>query len=77
VLGAARDRQFGVEALSMTFSDGMEIRRVTKADGTELITLGLLLVNPNLEPVWASRQRVQTERGEFWVVSRHGLTAAW
>jgi hypothetical protein len=72
-LGAARARQFGVEALPMKFSDGMEVRRVTKVAGSEMLTLDLLLVNPNLEPVWASRERVRTERGEFWVVSREGL----
>jgi hypothetical protein len=73
VLGAARARQFGIEALPMKFSDGMEVRRVTKVAGSEMLTLDLLLVNPNLEPVWASRERVRTEHGEFWVVSREGL----
>lgn len=73
VLGVARARQFGIEALPMRFSDGMEVRRVTKVDGAEMLTLDLLLVNPNLEPVWTSRERIPTERGEFWVVSRQGL----
>jgi hypothetical protein len=73
VLGVARARQFGIEALPMRFSDGMEVRRMTKVDGTEMLTLDLLLVNPNLEPVWTSRERIPTERGEFWVVSRQGL----
>ena len=40
---------------------------------TVMLTLDLLLVNENLEPVWASRERVATERGDVWVVSRHGL----
>ena len=73
VLGVARARQFGIEALPMRFSDGMEVRRVTKVEGAEMLTLDLLLVNPNLEPVWTSRERIPTERGEFWVVSRQGL----
>jgi len=73
VLGVARARQFGIEALPMRFSDGMEVRRMTKVDGAEMLTLDLLLVNPNLEPVWTSRERVPTERGQFWVVSRQGL----
>ena len=38
-----------------------------------MLTLDLLLVNENLEPVWASRERVPTERGDVWVVSRRGL----
>ncbi len=57
----------------MKFSDGMEVRRVTKTEGAEMLTLDLLLVNQNLEPVWSSRERVLTERGELWVVSRDGL----
>ena len=73
LLGVARARQFGIEALPMRFSDGMEVRRVTKVDGAEMLTLDLLLVNPNLEPVWTARERIPTERGEFWVVSRQGL----
>ena len=73
VLGVARARQFGIDALPMKFSDGMEVRRVTKVEGAEMLTLDLLLVNPNLEPVWTSRERILTERGEFWVVSRQGL----
>jgi hypothetical protein len=73
LLGVARARQFGIEALPMRFSDGMEVRRMTKVDGAEMLTLDLLLVNPNLEPVWTSRERIPTERGEFWVVSRQGL----
>jgi len=73
VLGVARARQFGIEALPMRFNDGMEVRRMTKVDGAEMLTLDLLLVNQNLEPVWTSRERIPTERGEFWVVSRQGL----
>jgi hypothetical protein len=73
LLSIARARGFGIEALPMRFSDGMEVRRVTKAEGPDLLTLDLLLVNRNLEPVWASRERVPTEHGPFSVVSRDGL----
>ncbi len=73
VLGVARARRFGIEALPMKFSDGMEVRRVTKTEGADMLTLDLLLVNQNLESVWRSRERVFTERGEIWVVSREGL----
>jgi len=72
-LAVARARRFAIEALPITFSDGMQLRRVTKIEGSDMLTLDLLLVNPNLEPVWASRERVGTERGEVWVVSREGL----
>jgi hypothetical protein len=73
LLSVARARGFGIEALPMRFSDGMEVRRVTKAEGADLLTLDLLLVNPNLEPIWASRERVPSQRGDFSVVSRDGL----
>ena len=41
----------------MRFSDGLEVRRSSKADATVMLTLDLQLVNENLEPVWASRER--------------------
>ena len=72
-LEVARARGFRVQALPMRFSDGLEIRRSSKVDATVMLTLDLLLVNENLEPVWASRERVATERGDVWVVSRQGL----
>jgi len=72
-LGVARARGFRVEALPMKFSDGMEIRRTVKTEGADLLTLDLLLVDRNLESVWTSRERVRTERGDVWVVSRAGL----
>jgi hypothetical protein len=78
-LAAASARGFGVGALPRRFSDGLVVRRSTKVDAVELLTLDLLVVNENLESVWASRERVQTERGAVWVVSRAGLIGmkAW
>jgi hypothetical protein len=35
--------------------------------------LDFLLVDANLETVWSGRERVATERGHAWVVSRAGL----
>jgi hypothetical protein len=72
-LRVASARGFSVEALPMRFSDGLEVRRSSKVEAAEMLTLDLLLVNENLEPVWASRERVLTERGGVWVVSRRGL----
>jgi hypothetical protein len=73
VLGVARSRRFDIQALPMKFSNGLEVRRVTKAAGDDMLTLDLLLVDQNLEPVWTGRERIMTERGAFWVVSRQGL----
>jgi hypothetical protein len=72
-LEVASARGFGVQALPMRFSDGLEVRRTTKVEANEMLTLDLLLVNANLEPVWAGRERVLTGGGDIWVVSRAGL----
>jgi len=64
---------FSIEALPMSFHDGTEIRRVSKLGAGALLTLDLLLVTPNLEPVWSSRLRLPVEGGEIWVVGRDAL----
>jgi hypothetical protein len=73
VLAVARSRGFDLEALPMTFRDGMELRRVTRIAHGEALTLDLLLVNPNLVSVFDSRQRIATEAGPVTVVSRAAL----
>ena len=72
-LRVASARGFGVEAPPMRFSDGLEVRRSSKVEAQQMLTLDLHLVNENLAPVWAGRERVSTERGDVWVVSRRGL----
>ena len=60
-------------ALPMTFRDGMSLQRVSKIDDGALLTLDLLLVNDNLEPVWDSRRRFEVAGSPVWVVSREAL----
>jgi hypothetical protein len=72
-LTVARERGFTLDALPMRFSDGLELRRVSKIEGDETLTLDLLLVNPNLEDVWASRRAHATAFGEVVAVSREAL----
>jgi hypothetical protein len=75
-LAAAKDRGFDFEALPIRFSDGMELRRVTKIEDEgphETLTLDLLLVDHNLEEVWSSRRRLESELGAIWVISRDAL----
>jgi hypothetical protein len=74
-LAVARSRGFTAEASPMRFSDGLELRRVTKLQDEDALTLDLLFVNPSLEEVWSSRARVALEAGGAWVVSRQGLIA--
>jgi len=74
-LAVARESGFSVEALPMRFSDGMELRRITRIEGDESLTLDLLLVNETLLPVFEGRRRYATGGGEISVVSREGLIA--
>lgn len=69
----ARTLGFTFEAQPKRFSDGMEIRRLVKIVDQEALTLDLLLVNPNLEEIWASRRRVEASFAGAWVVSRDAL----
>ena len=69
----AKARGFGLEALPFTFSDGMELRRLTKVSGGDTLTLDLLLVNPNLESVWNSRTWTETDFGKVSVISLDAL----
>ncbi|HUP21932.1 MAG TPA: hypothetical protein VNB06_03220 [Thermoanaerobaculia bacterium] len=72
-LEIARGRGFTVAAAPMRFSDGQQLRRVTKLQGEDALTLDLLIVGPALEAVWAERVSVPLEDGSVWVVSRQGL----
>jgi len=69
----ARSVGFTLEALPIRFRDGMELRRLTKVADRHHLTLDLLLVDATLQPVWESRERVETEAGAFWVASREAL----
>ncbi|MCK6527956.1 nucleotidyltransferase family protein [Myxococcota bacterium] len=73
ILEVARPRGFVIEALPMTFRDGLQLRRVSRIEGEDLVTLDLLLLNPNLESAWQSRLRVATLAGPVTVVSRDAL----
>ena len=76
VVEQAKAQGFRFEALPIRFSDGMEVRRVTKIeaeDPYETLTIDLLLVNENLESVWESRRRLEADFGAMWVISRDAL----
>jgi hypothetical protein len=74
-LAAAARRGFDVRALPMTFRDGMQLQRVTRADGGALLSVDFILVNPNLEATWSSRRAHETSGRTLWVVSRDALIA--
>ncbi len=71
----ARALGFVFEAMPTRFSDGMELRRVTKISAGDALTVDLLLVGPLLETAWASRQRIRAEPHDLWVISRDALIA--
>ena len=76
VVEQTKAQGFRFEALPIRFSDGMEVRRVTKIeaeDPFETLTIDLLLVNENLESVWESRRRLEADFGAMWVISRDAL----
>jgi hypothetical protein len=73
IRAVAKERGFLLEAGPITFRDGMELRRLTKYQGSDLLTLDLILVNPTVEEAWRSRRRVPTLRGTLWVVDRQAL----
>lgn len=51
----------------------MRLYRVSKASGSDLLTLDLILVTPFIRPIWESRQLVSFEDRTIQVVSRDGL----
>lgn len=65
---------FTLEALPMTFSSsGITMHRVSRIDNGKLVSLDVLESAGPLAAVWESREKVETERGPIWVVSRQGL----
>ncbi|MEY4583310.1 MAG: hypothetical protein RL701_8013 [Pseudomonadota bacterium] len=72
---AVRSCGFTLEAMPMQFSDGMELRRVSKISGGQLMTVDFILVDRNLEVAWSGRERRQTDAVAITVVSRAALIA--
>lgn len=78
-LAAAATRGFVLEGGKLTFHTGTpderSMFRVSRAQGTHLLTLDLLLAGANDDPVWASRRTVEFQGRRVGVVSREGLIA--
>lgn len=74
VRSVARACGFVLESLPMKFSgSGIEIERVSKIVGADVLMLDLLIANDVLAPVFESRVRVPWGDKELPVVSRAGL----
>ena len=64
-IAAARRAGFTFEALPVQFNDGMRLRRVTRIEGGESLTLDFILADAPLQPAWASRRRYEAEDGRY------------
>jgi hypothetical protein len=76
-LRVAEQCGFALPAAPMRFDAGgpkeRHVRRVSKPDGANLLTLDLILVQPGFAEVWASRELVAWENRVVPVVSISGL----
>jgi len=77
VKSIGRSSGFTLPAGDMNFSGGkIKIRRLSKIVpqyANDVLTLDMLLVTPELQDVWESREQREWESGTVWVVSREGL----
>ncbi len=71
----AGEKGFDIRGLDISFKErAVEIRRVSKIDDDgEVLSLDLLLVTPQVEDVWASREEIDFLGKKLSVVSREGL----
>ena len=70
---AVATRGFNLAGSPLRFRDGMELQRVTKVEAGAHLIVDFMLVGESLEDIWTSRQKVETEGGPLWVVSRDAL----
>lgn len=76
VYAAVEPLGYTFRAKPMHFQSGaMEIRRVSKVDAAEGLSLDLLLVTDSSQHVWNDRQTVRWRGRTVSVVSRSGLIA--
>lgn len=72
-IAAVEPHGFRLPALPMTFKDGMSLQRISKIDAGALLSLDLILVDHNLEPIWSTRRRFDVDGRALWVISRTAL----
>src|SRR5215813_4393402 len=76
VISIASSAGYSIRGRDLSFAKGaIEIRRVSKIDSEsgDLLSLDLLLVTPEILPIWESRVSAVWEHGRMSVVSRDGL----
>lgn len=71
---AAAQVGYDIRGLDISFKERtVEIRRVSKVVGEDVISLDLLIVTPHVEDVWAGREQLEFMGEQLFVVSREGL----
>ena len=71
---AAAKVGYDIRGLDISFKERtVEIRRVSKIVGEDVISLDLLLVTPHVENVWQTRESIEFMGQQLFVVSRAGL----
>jgi hypothetical protein len=71
----AEEKGYDIRGLDISFKErAVEIRRVSKIDDSgEVLSLDLLLVTPQVEDVWETREKIDFLGNRLSVVSRDGL----
>ena len=70
----AKDNGYNIHGLDISFKErAVEIRRVSKVIGEDILSLDLLLVTPFVEDVWQARQQIEFMGRHLTVVSLEGL----
>ncbi len=71
----AAKKGYDIKGLDMSFKErAVEIRRVSKIDDDgEVLSLDLLLVTPQVEDVWETREQIDLQNRDLWIVSQAGL----
>jgi hypothetical protein len=79
IVGAVAALGFTLDAGELPFGAGgpraRRVRRISKTEGPEVLTLDLVILPPWLSEVWESREAIEWEGREITVVSREGLLA--
>jgi len=71
----AAGKGYNIRGLDISFKErAVEIRRVSKIDDDgEVLSLDLLLVTPQVEDVWESKEILLWQNRNLWIVSQTGL----
>jgi hypothetical protein len=70
----AGEKGFNIRGLDISFKErAVEIRRISKIIGEDVLSLDLLLVTPTVEDVWQSRIQLDFFGHKLSVISREGL----